>query len=339
MRAGRWSGPRYADRALPAGPQHWAWNGKVAGGAYATPGTYRIVVAATNGTQRAAQSTSVLADAFRLEASVADAVRGHAVRRDRAQHRAAVDVAGRRRPRGGRRVLDGRDDEGPGRDVDGDHHPEAGRRPRGRSGSPSRPGTRPAAGTRAPCGSGSSRHPTADAALAGSCRRGDNRGVDLLPAWRSPGGPGDDDANGPRARLATALAGFPPAACERRRIARSLERGDHPPRGKPFERHTRRLSSAVRATRPRSPDETGPVLRPAPERSDGPSSDGWRPWCVWASWGRVDSPPMDDETPTRTSGPRRRRRPRTCAGCTPRRARPGTRPPSGTRAGSTRRSS
>jgi flagellar hook assembly protein FlgD len=68
----------FADRALPTGPQHWTWNGKVAGGAYASPGTYRIVVAATNGTQRAAQSTSVLADAFRLEASVTGAVRGHA---------------------------------------------------------------------------------------------------------------------------------------------------------------------------------------------------------------------------------------------------------------------
>ncbi len=68
----------YADRALAAGSQHWTWNGKVAGGAYARPGAYRIVVAATNGTQRAAQSTSLLADAFRLEASVAAAVRGHA---------------------------------------------------------------------------------------------------------------------------------------------------------------------------------------------------------------------------------------------------------------------
>ncbi len=68
----------YADRALPAGPASWAWNGQVAGGAYATPGTYRIAVTATNGTQRAGQSTTVEAAAFHLAASASSAVRGHA---------------------------------------------------------------------------------------------------------------------------------------------------------------------------------------------------------------------------------------------------------------------
>ena len=117
----------FADRSLPAGPQHWAWNGKVAGGAYAKPGRYRIVVSATNGTQRAAQSTSVLADAFRLEASVTDAVRGHAfqlsARSTEPLSTSPVVVV----REAGRRVLDGRDDQGLGRDVDGHHHPEAGR--------------------------------------------------------------------------------------------------------------------------------------------------------------------------------------------------------------------
>ena len=69
----------YADRALAAGPVTWAWNGKVTGGAFAKPGPYRIAVTATNGTQRAGQSTTVEAAAFRLAASVTTAVRGHAL--------------------------------------------------------------------------------------------------------------------------------------------------------------------------------------------------------------------------------------------------------------------
>jgi hypothetical protein len=70
--------PAYANRALPAGRATWAWNGLVAGGADARPGSYRIVVSATNGTQRAAQSTTVEAAGFHLSASVESAVRGHA---------------------------------------------------------------------------------------------------------------------------------------------------------------------------------------------------------------------------------------------------------------------
>ena len=131
-------------RCRPA-PQHWAWNGKVAGGAYAKPGTYRIVVSATNGTQRAAQSTSVLADAFRLEASVTDAVRGHAF----------TLTARSTEPLSTTPVVVVREagvaswtvamTKASGGDVDGDDHPEARPGPRGRSGSRSRPGTRPAA--------------------------------------------------------------------------------------------------------------------------------------------------------------------------------------------------
>ena len=64
------------NEAQKAGPKAWSWNGKVTGGTYAKPGTYRIVVSATNGNQRAAQSASVMADAFRLAASVSTAVRG-----------------------------------------------------------------------------------------------------------------------------------------------------------------------------------------------------------------------------------------------------------------------
>ena len=68
------------DKAHKAGPATWSWNGKVAGGRYAKPGAYRIVVSASNGTQHAAQSVPVTADAFRLAASVSTAVRGKALR-------------------------------------------------------------------------------------------------------------------------------------------------------------------------------------------------------------------------------------------------------------------
>ena len=59
MRAATSCGPRSPTGRSPAGAAAWAWNGKVAGGAFAKPGTYRIVVTATNGTQRAGQSTTV----------------------------------------------------------------------------------------------------------------------------------------------------------------------------------------------------------------------------------------------------------------------------------------
>ena len=68
------------DKALPAGPATWTWNGKTDDGAFAPRGTYRIQVAATNGTQRAVQQTSVHAEAFRLSTSVATAVRGTSLR-------------------------------------------------------------------------------------------------------------------------------------------------------------------------------------------------------------------------------------------------------------------
>ncbi len=68
----------YSGRRLPAGTASWSWNGRRADGTYAPRGTYRLVVSATNGEQHAAQVTTVLADAFRVTASVATAVRGHA---------------------------------------------------------------------------------------------------------------------------------------------------------------------------------------------------------------------------------------------------------------------
>ena len=57
-RADASSGPGLTDRELAAGPATWAWNGKTDDGAFAPRGTYRIQVAATNGTQRAVQQTS-----------------------------------------------------------------------------------------------------------------------------------------------------------------------------------------------------------------------------------------------------------------------------------------
>ena len=66
------------DKALPVGPATWTWNGKTDAGAFAPRGAYRIVVAATNGTQRAVQGASVHAEAFLLSMSAAAAVRGTA---------------------------------------------------------------------------------------------------------------------------------------------------------------------------------------------------------------------------------------------------------------------
>jgi flagellar hook assembly protein FlgD len=66
------------DKSLPAGSRTWAWNGKTDAGTSAPRGVYRIVVAATNGTQRAMQRVPVHADAFNLSPSVASAVRGTA---------------------------------------------------------------------------------------------------------------------------------------------------------------------------------------------------------------------------------------------------------------------
>ena len=67
-----------ADKSLPAGPAKWTWNGRTDGGTFAPRGGYRIIVAATNGTQRAAQRVPVHADAFSLSSSVVTAVRGTA---------------------------------------------------------------------------------------------------------------------------------------------------------------------------------------------------------------------------------------------------------------------
>ena len=66
----------YVDRTTRRGDVAWSWNGKVAGGAYARPGDYRIVVSATNGQQHATGSATVRADAFRLSTSTTDATRG-----------------------------------------------------------------------------------------------------------------------------------------------------------------------------------------------------------------------------------------------------------------------
>ena len=66
----------WTDRALPAGRVSWAWNGKLASGAWAPRGTYRFVVRASNGTQSATASASVLADAFRVTTSMASPARG-----------------------------------------------------------------------------------------------------------------------------------------------------------------------------------------------------------------------------------------------------------------------
>jgi flagellar hook assembly protein FlgD len=69
----------YADRSLPAGATSWSWNGRRDDGTFAPRGLYRIVVQATNGTQRAVQAVTVIADAFKLTTSVTTAVRGRSM--------------------------------------------------------------------------------------------------------------------------------------------------------------------------------------------------------------------------------------------------------------------
>ena len=68
------------DKAFPAGPATWAWNGRTDAGAFAPRGAYRIVVAATNGTQGPRSAPRVHADAFRISTSAAAAVRGTAIK-------------------------------------------------------------------------------------------------------------------------------------------------------------------------------------------------------------------------------------------------------------------
>jgi flagellar hook assembly protein FlgD len=68
----------WTDRALPAGPVAWAWNGKRADGTWARRGTYRFIVHASNGTQSSAFSSTVLAEAFRATTSTPSPTRGSA---------------------------------------------------------------------------------------------------------------------------------------------------------------------------------------------------------------------------------------------------------------------
>ena len=57
------------DEALVAGTYLFAWNGRNDLGAFVPRGTYRAVVRASNGPQGSSQSVSVLADAFKINAS------------------------------------------------------------------------------------------------------------------------------------------------------------------------------------------------------------------------------------------------------------------------------
>jgi hypothetical protein len=55
-----------AGEALAAGAYAFAWNGRDDLGAFVPRGTYRAIVAATNGSQGSSQSVAVLADAFKI---------------------------------------------------------------------------------------------------------------------------------------------------------------------------------------------------------------------------------------------------------------------------------
>jgi flagellar hook assembly protein FlgD len=65
-----------SSQALGAGTYAFSWNGRADSGSYVPRGTYRAVVQATNGTQVATQSVSVLVDAFRIAVSDATPARG-----------------------------------------------------------------------------------------------------------------------------------------------------------------------------------------------------------------------------------------------------------------------
>jgi flagellar hook assembly protein FlgD len=66
-------------RQDPAGAGSWSWNGRDDAGAWVPRGRYRIEVGVTNGAQSASQAVTVQADAFRLSASVATALRGRSL--------------------------------------------------------------------------------------------------------------------------------------------------------------------------------------------------------------------------------------------------------------------
>ena len=68
-----------AGKAMAAGARTWAWNGRTDAGDLAPRGTYRLEVGATNGTQAESIGTTVLADAFKLTATVTTATRGKAL--------------------------------------------------------------------------------------------------------------------------------------------------------------------------------------------------------------------------------------------------------------------
>ena len=128
------------DKALPAGPATWSWNGKTDAGAFAPRGAYRIVVAATNGTQRAVQRAPVHADAFLLSTSTPAAVRGTAVTVTAVTAERLSTTPRARGPPAWPGSLDRRHDEEELHDLDRRREAEEGRR--GRDADPRRQGDR-----------------------------------------------------------------------------------------------------------------------------------------------------------------------------------------------------
>jgi flagellar hook assembly protein FlgD len=66
----------WADRAVAAGNASWSWNGRLANGAWAPRGTYRLLVRASNGEQAATGVATVIADAYRTVTSTTSPARG-----------------------------------------------------------------------------------------------------------------------------------------------------------------------------------------------------------------------------------------------------------------------
>ena len=135
------SAPGMTDKALPAGPATWAWNGKNDAGAFAPRGAYRIVVAATNGTQRAAQrAPRPRGGVPPHDVASPSAVRGKALTVTAVTAEGLSTAPRSRGPPAGPGSLDGSDDEAELHDLDRRRHAQEGRR--GRHADPGRQGDR-----------------------------------------------------------------------------------------------------------------------------------------------------------------------------------------------------
>ena len=69
----------FADAAVAAGPQTWAWDGRSDGGVLLPRGVYTVTVRADNGVDSISQSTTVEMNAFAIVTSTTTPRRGHSI--------------------------------------------------------------------------------------------------------------------------------------------------------------------------------------------------------------------------------------------------------------------